>query len=77
MLEHADLDVDVGGVNIQDKLEKDCDSTEGPRYIQNACFKLLHGPLEGDVEGEMWVGGGGTLVTIPVGGGEGRLAAHS
>ncbi len=30
------LDVDVGGVNVQDKLEKDCDSTEGPRYIQNA-----------------------------------------
>ena len=38
VLEHDDLDVDVGGVNVQDKLEKDCDSTEGPRYIQNACM---------------------------------------
>ena len=38
LLEHDDLDVDVGGVNIHDKLEKDCDSTEGPRYIQNACM---------------------------------------
>ncbi len=38
LLEHDDLDVDVGGVNIHDKLEKDCVSTEGPRYIQNACL---------------------------------------
>ncbi len=33
LLEHDDLDVDVGGANIQEKLENDCDSTEGPRYI--------------------------------------------
>ncbi len=30
-LEHDYLDVDVGGVKFHEKLENDCDSTEGPR----------------------------------------------
>ena len=40
VLEYDDLDVGVGGVNIHEKLENDSDSTEGQRYIYNACFNF-------------------------------------